>query len=91
MARKGGNPKGVPGIGPAVSSELIAHLPELGVLGHKQITSLVGLAPFNRDSGKYRGKRMIRGGRAHVIIWVRRRNCSDGSFVQSVELAGSAE
>ena len=58
--------KSVPGIGPAVSSELIAHLPELGLLGHKQITSLVGLAPFNRDSGKYRGKRMIRGGRAHV-------------------------
>lgn len=58
--------KSVPGIGPAISCELIANLPELGFLGHKQITSLVGLAPFNRDSGKQRGKRMIRGGRARV-------------------------
>ncbi len=44
----------------------IADLPELGTLSNKQIAALVGVAPFNRDSGKLRGKRRIRGGRASV-------------------------
>jgi transposase len=56
----------VPGIGPVVARTLVADLPELGKLTHKQIASLVGLAPFNRDSGTCRGKRMIAGGRAAV-------------------------
>jgi transposase len=56
----------VPGIGPVVARTLVADLPELGKLTHKQIASLVGLAPFNRDSGTCRGKRMISGGRAAV-------------------------
>jgi transposase len=56
----------VPGIGPVVARTLIAELPELGSLGHKQIAALVGVAPFNRDSGKHRGRRQIFGGRAFV-------------------------
>jgi transposase len=54
------------GVGPAVSAALIAHLPELGTLTHKRIAALVGVAPINRDSGKWRGKRFIRAGRAAV-------------------------
>ena len=56
----------VPGIGSVTSMTLIAELPELGSLKPKQITCLVGLAPFNRDSGSMKGKRMIWGGRATV-------------------------
>ena len=56
----------VPGIGPQVVNTLVADLPELGTLSNKQIAALVGVAPFNRDSGKLRGKRRIRGGRASV-------------------------
>jgi len=56
----------VPGIGPVVSSTLLASLPELGKLDRKKIASLVGLAPLNRDSGTMRGKRTIWGGRASV-------------------------
>jgi transposase len=56
----------IKGIGPATSSVLIAALPELGHLSRRQIASLVGLAPFNVDSGKLRGKRSIRGGRSDV-------------------------
>jgi transposase len=58
--------RSVPGIGPVVSVTLLADLPELGKLGHKQIAALVGLAPLNRDSGTLRGKRTIWGGRATV-------------------------
>jgi transposase len=54
------------GVGRVLSSTLIAKLPELGKLNQREIASLVGLAPMNRDSGKFRGKRMIRGGRAMV-------------------------
>lgn len=55
--------KSVPGIGPNTSSTLLAMLPELGKLNRRQIASLVGVAPMNRDSGQYRGQRMIKGGR----------------------------
>ncbi len=58
--------KSVPGIGFVGSSTLIASLPELGKLDRRQIAALVGVAPFNRDSGKMRGKRSCWGGRAHV-------------------------
>jgi len=54
------------GVGPATTATLIAELPELGMLDRRQIAALVGVAPFNRDSGKLRGKRMICGGRAQV-------------------------
>ena len=56
----------VPGVGPITSSILLAALPELGKLSHREITSLVGLAPMPRESGKWHGKRFIRGGRANV-------------------------
>lgn len=58
--------RSVPGVGPVVSRTLIAELPELGRLSHRQIASLVGLAPLARDSGMLKGKRMIFGGRATV-------------------------
>lgn len=56
----------VPGIGPLTSQSLLAWVPELGALSRKKIAALVGLAPFNRDSGQMRGKRTIWGGRARV-------------------------
>ena len=56
----------VPGVGAVLSSTLLVNLPELGTLTHKQISSLVGVAPLNRDSGKKRGQRAIWGGRSQV-------------------------
>jgi len=56
----------VPGIGKKTASMLIVALPELGHLNRRQIASLVGLAPMNRDSGTFRGRRMITGGRALI-------------------------
>jgi len=58
--------RSVPGIGPITSASLICDLPELGVLGSKKIAMLVGLAPLNCDSGKFKGRRRIWGGRAAV-------------------------
>jgi len=58
--------RSVPGIGPVVSRTLLAELPELGTLTHKQIAALVGVAPLNRDSGTLRGRRTTWGGRAVV-------------------------
>lgn len=54
------------GVGKVFSRTLIASLPELGTLNRRQLSSLVGVCPFNRDSGKMRGKRAIFGGRAEV-------------------------
>jgi transposase len=56
----------VKGVGPALSSTLVAELPELGRLTRKEIAKLVGVAPLSRDSGKFRGRRRIWGGRASV-------------------------
>jgi transposase len=56
----------VQGVGPATSHALLAELPELGRLNRRQIASLVGVAPFNRDSGRLHKTRSIRGGRASV-------------------------
>lgn len=56
----------VPGVGPTIARTLIAELPELGQLGRKQIAALVGLAPFTRQSGQWRGKSFIGGGRTTV-------------------------
>ena len=56
----------VPGIGPVMCRTVLAELPELGLLNRKQIAALVGVAPFNRDSGRLRGHRTIWGGRAPV-------------------------
>lgn len=54
------------GIGPVTSRTLLAELPELGTLDRKQISALVGVAPFSRDSGSLKGRRCIWGGRAPV-------------------------
>ena len=56
----------VPGIGAVTTGILLASLPELGQISAKRLASLCGLAPFNRDSGQMKGKRMISGGRATV-------------------------
>lgn len=56
----------VPGVGPVTASTLLAELPELGTLDRKRIAALVGVAPFNNDSGHRRGKRKIKGGRSSV-------------------------
>ncbi|WIG57581.1 MAG: Mobile element protein [Ktedonobacterales bacterium] len=58
--------RSVPGVGPILSLTLLAELPELGTLTHKQLAALVGVAPLNRDSGFARGQRIIWGGRARV-------------------------
>ena len=56
----------LPGVGEHLSITLLAHLPELGTLDRRQIAALVGVAPFNRDSGAMRGKRHVWGGRSRV-------------------------
>jgi len=56
----------VPGVGKKTSRMVMAALPEIGTLSEKEAASLAGLAPFANESGKMRGKRMIRGGRASV-------------------------
>jgi len=58
--------KSVPGVGPVLASTLISQLAELGQTSRQKLASLVGVAPFNHDSGKHRGKRAIRGGRDAV-------------------------
>jgi transposase len=58
--------RSVPGIGPVTACTLIADLPELGRLDRRRIAALAGLAPFARDSGVFRGRRMITGGRPHI-------------------------
>jgi transposase len=58
--------KSAPGVGKVLSRTLLSSLPELGELDRHGIAALVGVAPFNVDSGNYRGKRICWGGRAHV-------------------------
>ena len=58
--------RSVPGIGPIVARTLLAELPELGRLDRRAVAALVGVAPFNRDSGQWRGRRMIWGGRPSI-------------------------
>jgi transposase len=58
--------RSTPGVGPVLATTLLAELPELGTLDRRQIAALAGVAPLNRDSGTWRGKRQIWGGRAHV-------------------------
>ncbi len=58
--------RSVPGVGELLSLALLAQLPELGTLDRRQVAALVGVAPFNRDSGTLRGKRRVWGGRARI-------------------------
>lgn len=85
----------VTGVGPKVSASLIADLPELGLLPGNKATALAGLAPMNRDSGQYRGKRMIQGGRPAVrqalymaALVASRHNPVIREFYQRLRLAG---
>jgi transposase len=85
----------VPGVGPATASVLIAAMPELGRLSRQQVAALAGLAPFNRDSGQFRGRRMIFGGRAVVrqglymaAVVARRHNPVIREFADRLEKAG---
>ena len=56
----------VPGVGPVIARTLIAELPELGALDRRRIAALAGLAPYTRQSGQWRGKSFIGGGRKTV-------------------------
>lgn len=83
------------GIGPVAIANLIADLPELGFLNRQEITALVGLAPFNRDSGKMRGKRSIWAGRKSLrcalymaTLAARRYNPTIKAFADRLEAAG---
>lgn len=85
----------VPGIGPVISRTLLAELPELGELNRKQISALVGVAPFNRDSGTLKGRRSIWGGRASVraalymaALVASRRNTVISAFYTRLRQAG---
>jgi transposase len=83
------------GIGPKVSASLIADMPELGTLTRGKASALAGLAPMNRDSGQFRGKRMIQGGRPAVrqalymaALVASRHNPVIRDFYQRLRLAG---
>ena len=85
----------VPGVGPVTAASLLAELPELGQVNRQEIAALVGVAPFNRDSGRYRGKRSIWGGRASVrsvlymaALTARTHNPILRAFAQRLEAAG---
>jgi transposase len=87
--------RSVPGIGPTVARTLLAELPELGHLDRRAIAALVGVAPFNRDSGQWRGRRMIWGGRASVrtalymsALVAARYNAPLRTFYQRLRAAG---
>ena len=58
--------RSIPGIGPVAAATLLAEVPELGTCTRQQVAALVGVAPFNRDSGAWRGRRSCWGGRAPV-------------------------
>ena len=85
----------VPGIGPVTIASLLAELPELGLLNQQEIAALVGLAPYNRDSGRFHGRRSIWGGRASVrsvlymaALTARRCNPVIRRFAQRLEAEG---
>ena len=67
----------IPGIGPVVAGTIIAELPELGNVTRKEAAALVGVAPFNKDSGKFRGRRHIWAGRAKIrkVLYSAMRPC----------------
>jgi len=85
----------IPGIGPGLSRTLLAEMPELGTLTREQAAALAGVAPINRESGKFKGKRMIAGGRAFVrsMLYLaghaaRRGNASLRAFAERLKAAG---
>lgn len=87
--------RSVPGVGPVLATTLLAELPELGQLDRKQIAALVGVAPFNCDSGLLHGKRRVWGGRGSVrhalymaTLAARRFNPVIRAFFERLERAG---
>jgi len=85
----------VPGVGAVTVTSLLVDLPELGHLNRQQIAALVGVAPFNRDSGKFHGRRAIWGGRAAIrsvlymaALTARRSNPIIRAFAQRLEATG---
>jgi transposase len=89
--------RSVPGVGPVLSLTLLAQLPELGDLNRREIAKLVGVAPFNWDSGQWRGSRHIWGGRAAVraplfmaTLCAIRINPTITSFYRRLIMAGKA-
>ncbi len=87
--------RSVPGVGPVLARTLLAELPELGALPHRRLSALVGVAPFNFDSGTLRGKRMVWGGRARVrstsymaSLTAARHNPAIGAFYERSVAAG---
>jgi transposase len=85
----------IPGVGQVTSSSVLSRCPEIGQLTRREIAKLVGVAPLNHDSGKYRGERHIWGGRADVrcalymaIVSAKRCNPVIRAFAQKLERAG---
>jgi transposase len=85
----------VPGVGAVTVTSLLVDLPELGHLNRQQIAALVGVAPFNRDSGKFHGRRAIWDGRAAIrsvlymaALTARRSNPIIRAFAQRLEATG---
>ena len=90
--------RSVPGVGPVLTMTLFANLPELGTLTRKEVAALAGVAPFPRDSGTLKGRRVIWGGRAHVraaldmaALVATRRNSVIRAFYQRLCQAGKAK
>ncbi len=90
--------RSVPGVGPVLTTTLLANLPELGSLTRKEVAALAGVAPFPRDSGTLKGRRVIWGGRAHVraalymaALVATRRNPVIRAFYQRLCQAGKAK
>ncbi len=87
--------RSVPGVGPVLARTLLAEVPELGTLTHKRLAALVGVAPLNRDSGTFRGRRGVWGGRADVraalymgALVAARRNPAVRQFYERLLAAG---
>lgn len=87
----------MPGVGPVLATTLLASVPELGTLNRRQIAALVGVAPLNRESGTWRGKRVVGGGRAPVravmymgALVAARHNPILKAFYQRLRQAGKA-
>jgi transposase len=85
----------VPGVGAVTVTSMLVDLPELGRLNRQQVAALVGVAPFNRDSGKFHGRRAIWGGRAAVrsvlymaALTARRCNPLIRAFAERLEATG---
>lgn len=90
--------RSVPGVGPVLTTTLVANLPELGTLTRKAVAALAGVAPFPRDSGTLKGRRTIWGGRAHVrtalymaALVATRKNPVIRTFYQRLCQAGKAK